>query len=151
MISKELVFHKMNFNYQDDLFDYFSDFLEDRKIVKNGFSEALKTREKNFPTGLPVVGGVAIPHTDGSLVLEDKIIFATLENPVTFNEMGGEDDDVIEVQIVIMLAIAGGKKHLNTLQQLIASIQNSEFIDGMLSANSEAELFSVVENGLCLV
>ncbi|MBS7576081.1 MULTISPECIES: PTS sugar transporter subunit IIA [unclassified Enterococcus] len=148
MITKDLVFHKIKFNNQDELFDYFSDDLEKKGIVKSGFATALKAREAEFPTGLPVPNGVAIPHTDGSLVLKDRIIFATLENAIQFNEMGGDAADKIDVQVVIMLAIAGGQKHLDTLQKLILAIQNQTFISDMLASTNQEAMLAIVEKEL---
>lgn len=118
------------------------------KIVKDGFIEALLKREKEYPTGLPVNPGVAIPHTDGTLVNEDRLVFATLKNPVTFAEMGGSDENIIDIHIVILMAIKDGKKHLETLRQLIDSIKKEEFIKGLFNSKNSDEMETIIKKFL---
>ena len=120
----------------------------EKGVVNEGFSQALKDREDEFPTGLPVKHGVAIPHTDGSLVNSDQLIFATLKKPIVFNEMGGEDDDTLDVSVIVMLAIKNGPKHLDVLQKLIESIQKEGFVDGLVAANRTEEMLDIVNNYL---
>ena len=152
MIDKNLMLCQMKVLNQDTFFDDISLLLEEEGIVKPGFSDALKLREANFPTGLPVTGGVAIPHTDGTLVIEDRLVFVTLNEPVSFNEMGGDEDDKIAVKFIILLAIGNGKKHLDVLQKVINGIQNPNFISGMLRAESQEQMYEIVQNELmCIV
>ena len=152
MIDKNLMFCQLKVANQDVFFDEISHHLEVAGIVEAGFSDALKLREANFPTGLPVIGGVAIPHTDGALVIEDRLVFVTLNAPMLFNEMGGDEDDKIDVRFIILLAIGNGKKHLDMLQKVITGIQNPNFVDGMLNAESQEQMYEVVQNDLmCIV
>ncbi|GAB2021240.1 PTS sugar transporter subunit IIA [Pseudolactococcus yaeyamensis] len=152
MIDKNLMFCQLKVENQDAFFVEISHLLEETGIVKAGFSDALKLREANFPTGLPVTGGVAIPHTDGALVIEDRLVFVTLHEPIAFNEMGGDEDDKIAVKLIILLAIGNGKKHLDVLQKVITGIQNPNFVNGMLHAESQDQMYEIVENELmCIV
>jgi hypothetical protein len=63
-----------------------------------------------------------------SFIDDSFFFFATLTNPVVFNEMGGEDDDTIDVSVIVMLAVKDGPKHLEVLQKLIESIQKDRII-----------------------
>ncbi|MGO3608337.1 PTS system, galactitol-specific IIA component [Enterococcus malodoratus] len=150
MISKDFMYCQYTVENKEELFDQLSDALKQKGIVKDGFAQALKDREKDFPTGLPVKHGVAIPHTDGSLVNSDQLIFATLTKPVVFNEMGGDDEDIIDVSVIVMLAVKDGPKHLDVLQKLIESIQKEGFIDSLAAANETEEMFEIVNNYLYL-
>ncbi|WP_321433666.1 PTS sugar transporter subunit IIA [Trichococcus flocculiformis] len=136
MITKDFMYCNYTVENKEELFDKLALDLMQKGIVKEGFSQALKDREMEFPTGLPVKHGVAIPHTDGSLVNSDQLLFVTLNNPITFNEMGGDEEDILEINIVIMLAVKDGKKHLNVLQNLIQAIQKESFIDGLADATN---------------
>jgi PTS system galactitol-specific IIA component len=151
MIEKDLMFNRLNVNNRDEFFDYISDLLEEKSIVKAGFNLALKAREESYPTGLPVLGGVAIPHTDGTLVNENRLVFVTLEHPIQFNEMGGDEEDVIEVNAIILLAVGDGKKHLEVLQKLITAIQNPNFVSSIINATSQDQMFEVVSDELASV
>lgn len=150
MISKDFMYCQYTVDNKEQLFDQLSDALQEKDIVKAGFAQALKDREMDFPTGLPVKHGVAIPHTDGSLVNDDQLIFATLTKPVVFNEMGGEDEDTIDVSVIVMLAVKDGPKHLDVLQKLIESIQKEGFIDSLVDAKQSDEMLKIVNNYLYL-
>jgi PTS system galactitol-specific IIA component len=151
MIEKSLMFNRLHLNSRDEFFSSISDLLEEKKIVQAGFAEALKAREQDYPTGLPVPGGVAIPHTDGALVNADRLVFVTLDSPIQFNEMGGDEDDVIDVKLLILLAIGNGKKHLDVLQKLIIAIQNPDFVTGLIHSETRDQMFEIVEKELSSV
>ncbi|MFL2101962.1 PTS sugar transporter subunit IIA [Marinilactibacillus psychrotolerans] len=150
LIDKDYIFNKEVFKNKEEVFEKLGKRLEEDNIVQSGFVKALKEREADYPTGLPVEIGVAIPHTDGTLVNKDKLIFVTLEEPVSFNEMGGEDEDTVEVSIVIMLAVGNGKKHLETLTKLINTIQNKDFVEQLYSTNNKEEMHSIIVENIDL-
>lgn len=145
MITKDFMYCKYNVADRDELFEKLSTDLVKEGVVNVGFSQALKDREKDFPTGLPVKHGVAIPHTDGSLVNSDQLVFVTLDNPIIFNEMGGDEEDILEIKVVIMLAVKDGKKHLNVLQTLIEAIQKDSFIDGLANATNVDAMEEIID------
>ncbi|OEG16087.1 hypothetical protein BCR23_06525 [Enterococcus quebecensis] len=142
------MYHQLAVSTQEELFERLSKELNGKNIVEESFLAALIEREAEFPTGLPLKIGVAIPHTDGTYVKEDCIVFATLKQPIVFNEMGGEKEDVISVSVVIMLAIKEGKKHLDMLQKLIESIQKAGFIEGLSKAKNTKEMENLVSTYL---
>jgi len=148
MIDEKYIMNKLLVRNQLDLFEKLGQALIQDLIVKEGFVKALLDREQNFPTGLPVVPGVAIPHTDGDLVNEDRLMFVTLENPIKFNEMGGSIDDVINVSVIILIAISNGAKHLSTLKKLIASIQENGFVNGLVDSRDEKEMKTIINKYL---
>ncbi|KZM54309.1 PTS sugar transporter subunit IIA [Aeribacillus sp. FSL K6-2848] len=148
MIDSKYIIKDLDVSNQKELFETIGQALMEDKIVKDGFIEALLKREKEYPTGLPVNPGVAIPHTDGTLVNEDRLVFATLKNPVTFAEMGGSDENIIDIHIVILMAIKDGKKHLETLRQLIDSIKKEEFIKGLFNSKNSDEMETIIKKFL---
>lgn len=145
MITQDFVYCNYAAATQKDLFEQLAEDLAAKEIVQAGFANALLEREANFPTGLPVNHGVAIPHTDGTLVNADQLVFVTLDNPIRFNEMGGDEEDFIEVKVIILLAVKDGKKHLSILQTLIEAIQNAAFIDGLVAAEDEAQMIEIIQ------
>ncbi|SJZ38234.1 PTS system, galactitol-specific IIA component [Pilibacter termitis] len=145
MIPRDFIFHQVNVQNRNEFFEHFSNLLEKKGFVKTGFASALKIREYDYPTGLPVPHGVAIPHTDGNFVQKDAIIVATFEHPILFHEMGGDEEDTVEVRVAFLLAVRDGKKHLEVLQKLILAVQNTAFIEEMLAADNQIELANIVE------
>lgn len=143
-MKEPLLYHQLSVATQRELFGKLSTELEVEGIVQQHFLEALIERESEFPTGLPLKIGVAIPHTDGTYVNEDRLVFATLEQPIPFNEMGGDEEDVIEVSVVIMLAIKEGKKHLSILQKLIESLQKEGFVEQLAQAEDVNKMETVI-------
>ena len=69
-------------------------------VIKEGYAkesyvDALIAREEEYPTGLDVDGmGVAIPHTSVEHVKKAGIAIAALKQPVTFTQMGTDDETV---------------------------------------------------------
>ena len=92
LFDKELVFC-LTAKSQEELFYQVADLLEERKIVKPSYKEALIKREQSFPTGLDMeflgkdLPNVAIPHTDIEHNLTENVVVVKLEQPVTFHNM----------------------------------------------------------------
>lgn len=135
LIDPKYVVTGLDAETRQDVFDRLGGALLADGRVKDDYITALAEREAGYPTGLPVPGGVAIPHTDASHVNEDTIAIATLARPVAFHEMGGDPDDLVEVSTVIMLALASAGEHLRVLQKIVKSIQKPEFLETIRSAS----------------
>lgn len=140
LIAPELVHVGVEVSNRDDLFALMATRLRDEGRTRESFLQGLTEREKNYPTGLPVNGGVAIPHTDTEHVLRDAVSIATLATPVGFREMAGTDDTEIPVDVVFMLALSGSGDHLEVLQKIITCIQDGKFMDTLRSSRSAAEI-----------
>lgn len=111
---------------------------------KDTYTTALIEREKEFPTALDVDGiGVAIPHTPAEHVLKNGIAVATLKKPVTFIAMGSDDEEV-QVELIFMLAIAGGHGHIDELQELLGIIQDTDLLKKLKSAKTANEILTII-------
>ncbi len=140
LIGPELVHVGVDVSSRDDLFALMARRLQECGRTRESFLQGLVDREKNYPTGLPVNGGVAIPHTDAEHVISDAISIATLATPVGFREMAGVDDTEIPVDVVFMLALSGSGDHLEVLQKIIQCIQDSGFMASLRASHSAAEI-----------
>ena len=109
-----------------------------RGYVKPSYKEAVTTRERQFPTGLPVEPiGVAIPHTDTDHVLQGTICLGIPEQPVIFSEMGVENGQV-PVQLIFMLAVADKSKHMGVLSRLTELFRDEEALRKLKSGEKAA-------------
>ena len=66
--------------------------------MKNEYVEAIKQREKEYPTGLPSTDPVvAIPHANYEMVKKTTLAIATLNEPVLFENM---ENYILEFRII---------------------------------------------------
>lgn len=113
--------------------------------AKESYVDALISREKDFPTGLDIYGfGVAIPHTDVSHVNQAATAIAVLRNPVSFVQMG-TDDDYVDAKIIFMLAVDDPQGHLEQLQRIISIIQDKDVLDKLSKATKASEIIDVIK------
>ena len=103
--------------------------LDESGVTNAGFLEALLKREENYPTGLPISGGVAIPHTDPQYV---------------FGQMGGSEEDEVSVSVVILMALSNADDHLSMLQNIVKSIQDGDLMKTIRNAAEPEEIVSLV-------
>lgn len=139
MFDEELIFFDVEANDQKDLLEKLSAKLIDANYVLASFTDAIIKREQEFPTGLNTKTiGVAIPHTDANHVKESKILFARLAKPVRFQQMGDGAD--VDVEVVFMLALKEAHSQLETLQSLMALLQDDASLDLLKTADKKTLL-----------
>lgn len=145
-LEKKHVFRNLNFKTQNEYFDFIADKLYEEGYVNELYSQGLKEREKEFPTGLPLPIGVAIPHTDSSYVKKDAFVVSTFKNPIEFGEMAGDEDDIVEVKLAIGIVMADGVKHLEVLQHIIERIQDEKFVKSLVDASDDDSIVKLFNN-----
>ena len=134
MLDKEIFeINVKNISSKEEALTYLSDKLIEKGIVKESYKEAILNREKVFPTGLQFEKyGIAIPHTDVEHVHKEQIAVMTLENPVSFYQMGTNDVEV-SVKVIFMLALKEAHSQLTILQQLIEILQDKEIMESLMN------------------
>ena len=105
--------------------------------ARPSFTEALLSRERAFPTGLPLASPAAIPHADASHVLRPGLAVALLDPPVEFGEMGSEDRTV-SCGLVVMLLVDTPEAQVGVLGQMLAALQKPDW-PGLLAAATDTE------------
>lgn len=138
-IDKNYVYLNLDVKTNTELFEKVGNDLIAGGIVKDTYVKALIDREAEFPTGLPLPIGVAIPHTDGSHVIQNRIVPVTLKEPIEFNEMGGDEEDKVQVKLIVFIVMADGKDHLDMLQNIIMSVQNESVVNQLLETEDIEE------------
>lgn len=146
-LQSSLMFINEDAKTSADVFRTMGGELIRKGYAKDSYIDALNARESEYPTGLDIGGiGVAIPHTDVSHTLKTAIAVATLKNPVEFQEMGGEEEDVVKVDIVFMLCVYDPHGHVDLLQRLVTIIQDREAMAKIQKAQSAEEIISVIRD-----
>jgi len=108
------------------------------------YADAAIAREADYPTGLPTQpSGVALPHADQG-VLRPAISVLTLQQPVTFGEMGTGEPRV-PVRVVVMLALPAGDAHVQAIGALAEMIQQPDFVAEAVRAATPDALFATFQ------
>ena len=145
-LRKENVFTDVEVNDTDELFEKIGRCLIDAGFAKDSFIQALKDREKAFPTGLPSGdAGVGLPHADACHVLIPAVAVIRLKKPIRFVMMG-TDDTVIDAGVVFMLLLEEGDSQLTMLQKLMGIIQDDDFMKKIAGCGSSDELFELLKD-----
>lgn len=145
-ISSRLIQKEVIAKNDLEALDSLSSLLINEGIVKDSFKDAIKEREQEFPTGLPLRDiGVAIPHTDSIHVIRQSIAIGILKQPVKFRIMGGSEDELVEVKIMFMLAIKDPHKQVEFLQALVNLMQEDQKIIHLLELRNEEDIANEFE------
>ncbi|WP_159591262.1 PTS sugar transporter subunit IIA [Streptococcus halichoeri] len=132
-MASDLIFLNQNWRSQDEVLEKFGNKFVVAGYALDSFPDALKQREKIFPTGLQFSDfAIAIPHTDPEHVNKTAIGIATLEHPVEFTQMA-TFNQVVKAKLIIMLAIKEAHSQVEMLQKLIALLQDSNIVKEILS------------------
>lgn len=114
--------------------------------VKASFLDGILTRESEYPTGLEFNGvGFAIPHTDSVYVNKSQICFASLDEPVVFQDMTDKSHN-IEVNLVFMLAMAVPHEQVETLQNLMTLFTDEQKVNKLRELSSQEEFIKLLNN-----
>ena len=121
--------------------------LLDAGAVTVDFPEALRERERTYPTGLPTPIPTAIPHADPRHVLVPGLALATLARPVPFGEMGVREGTV-GARLVAMPLLTDAREHLAALQRLMGLLSDEASVAELLAPQKRLPDAQGVEEGV---
>ena len=131
---------------QEQLFRSMYKKLYQAGCVKASYIDGIIARESEYPTGLEFNGvGFAIPHTDSAYVNKSQICFASLDEPVIFQDMTDKNHD-IEVNLVFMLAMASPHEQVETLQNLMILFTEEEKVKKLQELSSQEEFIKLLSD-----
>lgn len=144
-LDKSVIIPDLEAETWEDVMKSLGQKLIDEGYTKESYIDALITREKDFPTGLDIDGlGVAIPHTDVSHVNKAGIAIGVLKKPVTFIQMGSDDEE-IGVKLVFMLAVTDPNAHIDELQRIIEIIQDKDILEKLFTVTDKDTIIEVIK------
>ncbi|MBP8919883.1 MAG: PTS sugar transporter subunit IIA [Micropruina sp.] len=141
----DLMFPRLAVGDRDELLATLGGAVAGAGLAKPGYVDALQQREREFPTGLPLSGGVAIPHTSADHVTGNTIAVASLAEPVVFHEMGGDQESRVDVSTVFMLVFADAANHVPLLSHMIGKLQDADFVAAVRDADDPAVVVDLME------
>lgn len=143
LFDSRLIKLNQEFESQRELFEYVSDILEEENYTEDTFFDAIREREKFFPTGLQTdMVNLAIPHTDVLHVKRPFIFVVTLNKPIKFIQMGTFDEGV-DIDTVFVLGIKEPQEQVGLLSNIMTQFRNKYFIDafnGIVNISKMEEL-----------
>ncbi|GMA08748.1 PTS galactitol transporter subunit IIA [Tetragenococcus halophilus subsp. flandriensis] len=146
LVKKDIIFNDCLFDDQEVFFRNAAATLENKGYVTGSFYEAIKKREKNYPTGLQLENlSIAIPHTDPENVVESFVAVYKLIKPIEFIQMA-TDDKKIKSEVVLILGIKDPKEQVGLLSQIIELFSNKGFVKRLKKADKKElyELFKIL-------
>lgn len=146
-IALDTIFIKLDVDDKKNLLEKLGNTLRDKGYVNEEYTQAVISREENFPTGLNVQGKVkvAIPHADSKLVNCPQIVFASLKKPVYFNSMENPEEQ-IGVELVFMLAVKDPDKHVAVLQKLMEMFGDEALLNQLACCSTQEEAKSILNS-----
>jgi len=144
LLNSKVILINIEANSQDEALIILAKKLEEVGCVKNSFKQAILDREAEFSTGLPGYGrGIAIPHADPQHVITSVMAIATLNKSVHFRMMGNHDE-LIDVEVIFMLALKESHSHMSVVQSLMDVIKNKRVWNKIKEAATPEELYSLM-------
>ena len=144
-LDKSVIVPDLEAKTWEDVMKNLGQKLIDAGYTKDSYIDALIAREKDFPTGLDIDGlGVAIPHTDVSHVNKAGIAIGVLKEPVTFIQMGTDDEEV-GVKLIFMLAVTDPNAHIDELQRIIEIIQDKKVLEKLFTVTDKETIIEVIK------
>ena len=138
MFEKKYIFRFDEKITRDEVLDKVGEKFVENNIVKPTFIEAIKKREREFPTGLVLEGGTktAISHSDDEHVIQDKIAIVISKEPVIFKSIEDVNKDV-ECNVFFVMALT--KENKNDILVVMMNLfdENEEMITKFATMTDE--------------
>ncbi len=145
LFSEELIFLDYHADNQYDFLEKMSNYLIENNYVSPSYLDAILTREKKYPTGLPSEPfPVAIPHGDPEHVIKPCIVVTRPHHPIAFGEMGTLDSTV-NAKYIFMLVVKKADSQITLLQNLIDMFMNEEAMKKLEAANTSNQIMDVLK------
>lgn len=127
----------------EDVLNELAEYAMKEGFAKDGYENALITRERSFPTGLQATKGIAIPHADQEYTKKGVIIIARLQQKTEFLQMGTKHP--VSVTMVFLLLVQNVENQVKVLENIVTLIQNEEQMESLCSDSAITTLEKVFE------
>jgi PTS system galactitol-specific IIA component len=125
--------------------DKICDQLLKKGFIHDSFREAVKERERIYPTGIKTMNcGVAIPHVEPQHVIKNGICIVTLKYPLTFGEMGGDENDRVSVECLFVYLLNTIDENKKIIVNTMNILQNVKDLNSIRVSASEDEICGLI-------
>ncbi|HFZ6196607.1 TPA: PTS sugar transporter subunit IIA [Streptococcus agalactiae] len=153
-VTQDILF--IDAHSQEELFDLVSKALIKQHYVSPDYRQAVKEREREFPTGLKIdlkdgtpIQYAAIPHTETQYCLVDRIFYVKNSQPITFKHMINPEEEC-RVQDFFFIINSRNSNQSDILSNLITFFITKGNLDRLheLGDNKEKINHYLVEKGV---
>lgn len=142
--NDDLVFIHSSASTSEEVFKQVADRAMSMDMITEAFLQKITEREKNFPTGIETESfGVAIPHTNPEYIKKQFIAVITSKEGVLFNRMDDANAQV-HAKVIFVLGLNEPHSQLESLQGIMAVLQNDDKIQQILDSTSVEELINSI-------
>ena len=142
LLKKEIMIMDLKAKTKAEVIEELVKQLDDKNYLndKEEFKGEIIKREEEFSTALG--DRVALPHAKTKAVKEPIILFARSESGVDYDALDGEDTNIF---FLIAASENAHDIHIKTLASLAKLIMKEGFIDSLIEARTEDEVFDLIE------
>lgn len=145
VIDEDLIVLDADVNTDKESIDLAGILFLKKGYVLEGYAEAAKNREVNFPTGLDTGNiAIAIPHTDPEFATHTAVGCIIPRKPVPFTAMGTEDT-ILNCEIIFPIIVNKEKDQVKMLKELMYIFNSSEALEKIRDAASKEEVLEVLD------
>lgn len=139
-LDQKLIAFNVDAHNSDDVIRYGAELLYRNHYVNENYADAVREREKRYPTGLPGDKiSVAIPHTTCGMVYKPAVAVIIPKQPIEFVQMGTRDER-ISCEIIFMLVIKNPDEQLTMLKKVMQVIQDGDLLQKIKSTKDKAKI-----------
>lgn len=144
-IDQKLLFPRLKASGWEEALDRITEKMIACGYVRTSFQEAVKQREREYPTGLKVKSGIgaAIPHADPEHVLCPVTAVASMMEPVLFKDMEGEET---AVSLIFVQAIRNPSEHIDAMGEIIMLLRDADTVEALLQASGPEKMLKAIES-----
>ncbi len=144
ILYEELINFDIDVKNYEEAIKYNSDILIKNGFVKEGYAEMVIEREKQFSTGLISTGrGIAIPHTNPTLVNKQAVCVLIPKTPIDFIMMG-TTDQIVKADVLFPLVIKDPNSQLALLRKIVEMLQNDQLIDDIYHCRDKKKIMEML-------
>lgn len=144
MLNIDLIDVNLRAETKEELFELVGKDLEVKGFVNKNYTEGIKKREKEFPTGLITKNlNIALPHSETEYVEKPFIYIVKLQNSsLAFNQMG--DNQEMEVSDFFFLGIKDPSKQVQLLSYLMDLFSDDNFINDYKNTTEKEKIYELI-------
>ena len=149
----EMIFHEglveinLNVKSDEEVINILGNRLLNYGYVDLRFIESVQNREREFPTGLPSIIPVAIPHTNAGYCKKSAFAVGVLSKDVAFREMGSPQN-TLPIEIVFLLAVAEPKEQVHWLKKFMNILKSEAVLREIRDSRTAGGIVDIINRVL---
>ncbi|WP_115893001.1 PTS sugar transporter subunit IIA [Listeria monocytogenes] len=148
IVSEEQLFLNQHLSTKEEVLAFIADKAAEIGITMNSaqVERDLWAREKEYATATAVQQLIAIPHAKTEAILEAKLLFIRLVEPIDWESKEGFKAQAIFA--ILVPASEASQQHLKILSSVAVNLLEETFQEQILTIKTEHELMDYLKDNL---